>query len=219
MYTTINIADGASDYWKNRFESYREKMLVKYCDHPMIENYDKTRLQIEKQVGFFLTVNIETHEIAKFSTVFHPKHWPKEVVRIYNRTWVDPAYRASGLQQKRDFTKQEYFDDQMSPLEQQILCAKNHGAELVVLSREFTSGFVNRAPAISKLMNQRDRKWVVDRNNVYLTVKSRSNASCWQMLIYHELVENSANWLNRIPSMTIEKFKRKFSHDDCGIAQ
>ena len=148
VYSTIDIRESGATCWREVFEAYRRRILIEHRDHPLICNYGPERLKVEAQTGFFLTVNARTREVAKFSTVFHPSHWPDKVMRVYNRTWVDPAYRTAGLERKLDFAARTDAAGPPSPMERQIRCARDNGAELVVMSREFGPGFVNRGPSL-----------------------------------------------------------------------
>ncbi len=205
-----DILHPSNKEWLDVFENYRTQILTTYEDK-YIENYDRKRFCLEDQLGVFLTVDVETREVVRFESVFCLDSWPKTIVRMFNRTWVDPSFRMRGLSSLRNRLAVEGKPvNSMYSYQMQIDCARGAGATCAIFSREIGKNSGSKIETVTHLMNRFFPGWEIAKGEFYLTCNNEQLYSCWQRIASLELVSGGRRALEEMQSINDSQFLQRF---------
>jgi len=190
----ININNNIE--WREKFEEYRNNIMINTKIRS--ENYTMKRFNIDEQVATFLMVDVDVNQIAAVCSLYTPPVWPREVVRAFNRSYIDPNYRAKGMASSDGETHtrgnnklgrfcQTYCYDHI--IENSILNDK----KIITATRE-NSGKSNAINLMFSMILSTDKEWKL-ADNYFLTCVNENCSECWQRLLYRELELGSKKYL------------------------
>lgn len=205
----ININNDA--VWRNKFEEYRNSTMINTKIRS--DNFTIKRFNIDEQIATFLMVDEDENQIAAVCSLFTPAVWPNEVVRAFNRSYIDPKYRAKGIASTDGVTYtrgnaklgrfcQKYCYDHI------IKISKLNNKKIITATRE-NSGKSNAINLMFNMILSTDKEWKLT-DNYFLTCADKNCSKCWQRLIFRELEVNSKKYLDNIPQLTINEYNNKF---------
>lgn len=199
--------------WRERFERYRHEVILAGTDEKR-ENYTERRFAIDEQLGTFLMVDREADRIAALAAVFRPAHWPTEVARIGNRTWIDPDYRASSLSGRDKGGTSLRTGNRWGvtyAYQQQMACCLAHGVRVPVMSRENRPGKANTMRASWLGLIKVHPEWRYDDNVYFLTCANEDSYACWQKMVWKELVPDSERFIRMVKTISADEFNSRFA--------
>ena len=210
----ININLDENSLWRERFEIYRHDIILANPKDDKWRNYTVERFNIDQQLGTFLMIDEEEDRIAAFVSVFRPKHWPIQVARIGNRTWIDFDYRASTISGKDKAGTSNRTGNRWGityAYDVQLNCCRENGVEVAIMSRENRPGTVNTMRSSWMGLIKVHPEWKYDDNRYFLSCIDRENYSCWQKMVWIELNKGSERYLlNDISSISSIEYNEKF---------
>jgi len=157
---------------------------------PKAVNYSKNRFPIESQLDILLLIHKE--KILAFSSLWQSSFYPKNCVRVLNRTWRDPSIR--NLIQKKIMI--------VLLLYQIKLALKNKKIDTLFTSME-------------GMRLKWWTRWTNEVNQIYpgwkiypkmIKVCEGSYLNCWQSCVYLNLF-NKNNSILLFPSLEYKKWK------------
>ncbi len=207
----IDITLSQNARWRERFERYRQEVMVDPDHNERWRNYTESKLDIADQLGAFLTIDASTMRIVRFESVYRPPHWPERAARICNRTWVDPTYRAAGLSRARNRSRLQQTDrSYFHTYHHQLECCRAKNIGLVIISRENAPKRVNSIKAIFHQISKVYANWRLLDDAYLLVSPHRKTHSCWQKIIWYALAHDAEQMLSSIPTITCKEFQRRF---------
>lgn len=213
----VNINLKENIYWRNKFEEYRENVILKNTKDDKIKNYTKKNFNIDFQLGTFLMLDVSNtnHKIAGFTSVFKPKIWSNEICRICNRTWIDPIYRSNSLSGKDKAGKSTRKGQKWGisyAYKDQIDCALKFQKKLIIISRENKPFRVNTLRSMSIGLKHLYPEWQYDNDNYYQVQENESKYTSWQKIVWKELEPEAKKYLNTIPKISVNDWKKRFEN-------
>lgn len=207
-----DLNDSKNYLWRERFEKYRYEVMLR--SGVRSENYTRKRFNIDEQLGSFLMIDREKDQIAAICSVFRPSHWPVNIARMFNRSYVDPNYRAKGMSRSDGVTKiagdgklGKWCQTFAYPHMIQV-CVQNN-IDLGVCTRE-NNGKLNAINLFLTSARDADPQWEIEEN-YYLTCPAPDSSQCWQRLIYVSLTDkNPKTILSQIPQITQEEYASRY---------
>ena len=155
-------------------------------------NYSKKRFPINRQIDIILLV--EKNKILAFSSIWQSSHFPKDCVRVLNRTWKDPSIR----NQKNMFQRKIM-----------VIFLAYH-IDLVLKIKNINFIFSSMEGVRSNWW----KRWVCEADKVYTGWKIYPNrikvcdgpySKCWQSCVYLNLRTKDISQLP-FPSITPKKW-------------
>ena len=208
IFSSYNIHTLNREHWLyNEFESFRSNVMEKEPYFGV--NYSKKNFNIDNQISTFIIFNRKESDIVSVASVFRPAHWPKEVIRISNRYFINPKYRCKNLSLYDGYTYQyarkgelvgRYI--QRLSYKDMISCCKNAEGKVAVISRQINnSTHRTRIDSMLKTIRHSDPRWK-KTEKLYLTCINKKDPSCWQQLLYLPIYKEEDNiFLNKIDSI------------------
>jgi len=211
----ININLKKNIIWRDKFEEYRENIILKNKKDDKWENYTKDNFNVDYQMGTFLMIDVSNlvPKIAGFTAVFKPKFWPKEICRICNRTWIDPEYRSNSLNGKDKAGKSTRKGQKWGisyAYKEQLDCCLKYKRKLIIISRENKPFRINTLRSMSIGLKYLHPEWQYDNDNYYQVKEDETRHSSWQKIVWKELESESKKYLNLIPKISSEDWKKRF---------
>ena len=213
IFSSYNLNALDTNHWiYKKFEEFRYNIMEK---EPVLGlNYSKRRFNIENQIATFVIFNNKESDICSVASVYRPKHWSKEIIRISNRYFINPKYRCKNLSLYDGYTYQ--YTRQTKPIgryiqrlsyKDMILSCKNAGAKVAVVSREINI-LTNKTRIDSMLRTIRysDPRWE-KTEKLYLVCDNTKDPRCWQQLMYLTLYNKEDSvYLDKIDSIDRESW-------------
>lgn len=156
-------------------------------------NYSEKRFPINEQIDVVLLV--EKQKILAFSSLWHALHFPKNYVRVLNRTWKDPSIRSKNAFQRKIMVV--FLAYQID------LALENKNIEFLFSSME-------------GIRSNWWKRWTVEANKVYsgwkiypklVKVCDGPYNKCWQSCAYLSLGKDSGSQFF-LPSITSEEWSQ-----------
>ncbi|MET1410913.1 hypothetical protein ABVF61_01530 [Roseibium sp. HPY-6] len=211
-YKVVDIVDPANSRTRDRFETYRHDTVLTSQNDALVGNYTAEKFAVDDQIALYVIMDCEEDRICGFSSLFRPSHWPHEVGRVGNRSWIDKNFRSSRWEQSgRNSSGYAYgIRDFVSIMTRaNVGTCKEHGIELMLITREAQAAHRNQ---IGRLITVLDKQlvWQTDFTGYYSTYPGQTR-SCWQRAIFSELVPGARQHIHRIPRITHDEYIHRYS--------
>lgn len=197
---------------REQFERYRYDVMVNTTIRN--QNFTKQRFDIDKQLGTFLMVDREKDRIAAICAVFIPPVWPNNIARLFNRSYIDPDYRAKGLARSDGVTSTAGLGKlgrwcQTFAYNAMIDVCKKNNIDVGVCTRE-NNGKSNAIKLLLENSKHADTNWDI-KPNYYLTCDNENSEKCWQRLIYVPISDKDPDTvLSSIKQITADEYYQRF---------
>lgn len=197
---------------REQFEQYRHDIMVN--TNIRNQNFTKQRFDIDKQLGTFLMIDREKDRIAAICAVFVSPVWPTNIARLFNRSYIDPDYRAKGLSRSDGVTSTEGLGKlgrwcQTFAYDSMIEVCKTNNIDVGVCTRE-NNGNSNAINLLLKNSRHADPNWNI-KPNYYLTCQNENSEKCWQRLIYISLSnKDPTEVLSNIKQISSDEYTQRF---------
>ena len=148
------------------------------------------------------------NKILGFASVAQISHWPKGIVRIYNRFYLCKNLRVQGAGGYNNIRKE------VGHLLYNTMFQKcrDHNMKIAVVTRENT-GHLNAIRAVHREVNSHDfhKKWKIYPDYI-LTCNQPKKQKCWQRAIFRFIdeMEEDCTLMKNIPSLFQRQYKKKF---------